>query len=88
MTDLRKRADTVAIFMNGTDNEWKDAVQKVMDECGPLSLWTKSALDKHVADAVKAERERCAKVCRKYAGNWKSSEMWEHCAEAIEKGLT
>ena len=36
------------------------AIQKVKDEFGPLSLWTKSAFDKHVADAIKAERERYA----------------------------
>jgi hypothetical protein len=38
-------------------------IQKVIDVLGPLSLWSKTELEKEILKAVAAEREACAKVC-------------------------
>ncbi len=38
-------------------------IQKVIDVLGPMSLWSKTELEKEILKAVAAEREACAKVC-------------------------
>ena len=38
------------------------AIQKVIDVLGPMSLWSKTELEKEILKAVAAEREACAKV--------------------------
>ncbi len=37
-------------------------IQKVVDALGPLSLWSDKALKAEIHEAVKAEREACAKM--------------------------
>jgi hypothetical protein len=44
------------------------AIQKVIDVLGPLSLWSKTELEKEILKAVAAEREACAKVCEEIKG--------------------
>ena len=39
------------------------AIQKVIDVLGPMSLWSKTELEKEISNAVAAEREACAAVC-------------------------
>jgi hypothetical protein len=43
-------------------------IQKVVDALGPLSLWSDKALKAEIHEAVKAEREACAKVCDDHCG--------------------
>ena len=43
-------------------------IQKVIDVLGPLSLWSKTELEKEILKAVAAEREGCAKVCEEIKG--------------------
>lgn len=42
------------------------AIQSVIDALGPMSLWSKNALEKEILKAVIAEREACAKVCEDF----------------------
>jgi hypothetical protein len=44
------------------------AIQKVIDVLGPMSLWSKTELEKEILKAVAAEREACAKVCEEIKG--------------------
>jgi len=44
------------------------AIQKVIDVLGPMSLWSKTELEKEISNAVSAEREECAKVCEEIKG--------------------
>ena len=44
------------------------AIQKVIDVLGPMSLWSKTELEKEISNAVAAEREACAKVCEEIKG--------------------
>ena len=39
------------------------AIQKAIDVLGPMSLWSKTELEKEILKAIAAEREACAKVC-------------------------
>ncbi len=43
-------------------------IQKVIDVLGPLSLWSKTELEKEILKAIAAEREACAKVCEEIKG--------------------
>ena len=43
------------------------AIQKVIDVLGPMSLWSKTELEKEILKAVAAEREACAKVADEQA---------------------
>jgi len=56
------------------------AIQKVVDALGPLSLWSDKALKAEIHEAVKAEREACAKLCEEYADD---SRTGATCAEVI-----
>ena len=38
-------------------------IQKVIDQLGPMSLWSNSSVKAEIQRAVEAEREACAKVC-------------------------
>lgn len=38
------------------------AIQKVIDVLGPMSLWSKTELEKEILKAVAAEREACAEL--------------------------
>lgn len=44
------------------------AIQKVIDVLGPMSLWSKTELEKEISNAVSAEREACAKACEEIKG--------------------
>jgi hypothetical protein len=37
-------------------------IQKVIDQLGPMSLWSNSGMKAEIQRAVEAEREACAKV--------------------------
>lgn len=39
------------------------AIQTVIAQLGPMSLWSKDGLEREIQKAVLAEREACAKVC-------------------------
>ena len=39
------------------------AIQSVIAQLGPMSLWSKDGLEREIQKAVLAEREACAKVC-------------------------
>jgi len=45
-------------------------IQKVIDVLGPMSLWSKTELEKEILKAVAAEREECAKAVEDYCGAW------------------
>ncbi len=45
-------------------------IQKVIDVLGPMSLWSKTELEKEILKAVAAEREACAKAVEDYCGAW------------------
>jgi hypothetical protein len=56
------------------------AIQKVIDVLGPMSLWSKTELEKEISNAVAAEREECAQLCDRFANRMMSA---EECAAAI-----
>ena len=77
MTDLRKRAIDIAYLKTS----------------GYVSDNTIDAMLTFREEGVKAERERCAKVCKEVERTYKSTPqpiylVAAECAEAIEKGLT
>ena len=45
-------------------------IQSVIDELGPMSLWSKASFDREIFKAVSAEREACAKVCESLSLEW------------------
>ena len=45
-------------------------IQKVIDVLGPMSLWSKTELEKEILKAIAAEREACAKVCEETTASW------------------
>lgn len=55
-------------------------IQKVIDVLGPLSLWSKTELEKEILKAITAEREACAQLCDRFANRMMSA---EECAAAI-----
>ena len=44
-------------------------IHKVTQAIGPLSLWSRDALEKKLEEARAEEREACAKVCEEYTDN-------------------
>ena len=82
MTDLRKRAHQHFLIActNGMKLIGNDATSII------------DAMLTFREEGVKAERERCAKVCRAIANDDRVSILEQigaaTCAEAIEKGLT
>jgi hypothetical protein len=62
------------------------AIQKVIDVLGPMSLWSKTELEKEILKAVAAEREACAKVCeerQEVFQKYYTKGLAAMCAEAI-----
>jgi hypothetical protein len=43
---------------------------------GPMSLWSRTALEAEIRKAVEAEREACAKLAEEY-GTWGGSSFYE-----------
>ena len=58
------------------------AIQKVIDVLGPLSLWSKTELEKEILKAVAAEREACAAICDRFQARDVGMQPAE-CAGAI-----
>lgn len=56
------------------------AIQSVIAQLGPMSLWSKDGLEREIQKAVLAEREACAKVCEEpgwNAANWCAKKIRE-----------
>jgi len=56
------------------------AIQSVIAQLGPMSLWSKDGLEREIQKAVLAEREACAKLCEEpgwNAANWCAKKIRE-----------
>jgi hypothetical protein len=61
------------------------AIQSVISQLGPMSLWSKSGMEREIQKAVLAEREACAKVCEDNADDLSEGDWDPACNNCADK---